>query len=380
MIKRRVAGILVFLLSTAISPASAAVSVGTACNSIGSKATVKGAKLICVQTGAGKVWNKENVTKTSTKSSEPVEPKSFDDLIPLAGNIPYWAWKKSSSVIQGASDGGPELIVRVGPNTTKPTTKEADAIRLATRLFSGFKQPERLYLIYYNFKDINWGQEEFAKIALRPVGTEAKNMCQTVTTCWGAVAEIDYLGNAVILMGTNSPKNVDINHSSGSLEAHEYFHAIQATQFVGSEKEFNTYCCVKTHLPHWFVEGPATWVQAASVYHKTFKNYLTERARTTNDFVRNSDGKFTKSWIEKFINPESRDMWMSQTGGWRTYDAGFLVTEALVALKGPAALMQLSRDIALGDTWQQAFEKNYGATWDEVAPKLATAVKNQLKK
>ena len=382
---------LVFFSSQAI----AAVKPGSACKKLGATSTSVSTKYTCVQSGKKLIWNKgvkivkpvlaptptpspipsPTPSPTPTQKPEPFQPTSFDDLIAHPESMSYWAWKNSSEKISKASDLGPTVVVHLGPNTTQPFSNAKDAIVATTRLYSGFAIPSTVHVIYYNYEDISWGQSEFAKYALRPSGQEAARQCQTPKTCWGAMAEVDMRGNGILLIGSGV---TDSNHTTGTLEAHEFAHTIQSTQFMGTGKEANSYCCIKAHLPWWTVEGGAEFAQAAAIYPSSYELYLGERRADTSEFLSNSQGKFTYEWILNYLSPPSYSVWSDSANNWRMYDVGFIANEAFVAIKGPDISMQLNKDVANGMSWAQAFEKNFGLSWADALPKLAKAIKAQL--
>jgi hypothetical protein len=320
------------------------------------------------------------VTPTPSPSAavEPAALNSFDDLVAHPEAISYWAWKKSSLHIKESKAAAPEATIHLGPNSKLLTSKTIDGILAAVKLYDGFVQPKHVDIIYFNYSDRSWAQVEFNKVALKPSGQESGNMCQSEERCWGALAEIDLKGNAIVLAGVINTTVADSNHSSGTLEAHEFAHTIQASQFIATGKENFSYCCIKAHLPHWMVEGEAEFAQAASVYAESLKSYEKERGDVANGFLRNAEGKFTAEWISQFLDPGARSIWSESGNNWRIYDVGFLAVEAMVALKGPAVSMQINRDIATGMNWEEAFEKNFGVSWKEAAPKLALALSKEL--
>lgn len=399
------ASLLIAALALTVGSANAAVVIkpGSLCTKVGATATYKNLKFTCIASGKKKVWNKgvpvvapkptpaptatstptpaPTPTPTATPTPTPAEPfkiTTFDEAIAHPESIAYWAWKKSAAKIKGATDAGPTVVIHAGPNTKVLTTRIVDAIIATTRLYSGFTAPSTVHAIYYNYADIAWGQAEFAKYALRPSGREAANQCQSELDCWGALAEIDLRGNGIILAALSKQSNVDFNHTSGTLESHEYAHTIQASQFVGTAKEVSSHCCIKAYLPYWSVEGGAEFAQAASNFIDSFDAYKNERANDTNEVLHNADGTFTQSWLENYLAPGAIAMWNSSGNNWRMYDVGFLVDEILTALKGPDVVMQINRDVATGSTWQQAFESNMGVSWSEAAPKIASAIRAEM--
>lgn len=388
---------LVFSTLSFFSFAEAAVKPGDACKKLGSNSVSVNIKFTCIASGKKLIWNKGSKIAptilapapkstpsqspapeaTPTQAPEPFEPASLQDLIAHPEAMSYWAWKKSASKIAQATEPGPAIVMHVGPHTTVPTSMTADAITAVTRLYSGFTIPTTIHAIYYTYEDTAWAQNEFAKLALHPSGQEASGQCQTSQTCWGAMAEIDMKGNGVLLIASGV---TDANHTSGTLEAHEYAHTVQQTQFMGTSKSQGSHCCIKAYLPYWAVEGGAEFAQAVAIFPKSFNAYLLERDHDTNEFVSNRDGVFTLDWIKSFLDISAINSWNDPKNNWRTYDLGFLVNEALVAIKGPDISMKLNKDVANGMSWPQAFEASMGISWTEGLPELATAIKGQLKK
>ena len=124
-------------------------------------------------------------------------------------------------------------------------------------------------------------------------------------------------------------------------------------------------------MPWWMVEGNASFTQAVAIYSKSYSEYLKERKRNTNDLIGNSLSEFTKQWFEKYLDTTTTVEWDKPENGWRMYDVGFLVNEALASIYGPNINMQLFKDVANGKTWEQAFEANTGISWSVALPKLA---------
>ena len=310
-------------------------------------------------------------TPTPTVVPAPFEPKTLDDLILHPESISYWAWAKSSQQISSSLNVGPKVTIVLGPNTLLPTKFSQTAIDQVTRLYVGFMRPSAVTIIYYNFQDISWAQQEWVKISLNPQANQASNMCKEIDKCWGAVAEIDLKGNGLILIASKDPASSASDHTSGAGEAHEYTHAIQSNLYIGTSKESNSYCCIKAYMPWWMVEGNASFTQAVAIYSKSYSEYLEERKRNTNDLIGNSLSKFTKQWFEKYLDTTTTVEWDKPENGWRMYDVGFLVNEALASIYGPNINMQLFKDVANGKTWEQAFEVNTGISWSVALPKLA---------
>jgi hypothetical protein len=245
-------------------------------------------------------------------------------------------------------------------------------------LYAGAVTPKKVVAIYYSYTDRAWGQSTFAKYALRPQGNETNNMCQTESTCWGAMAEIDHKGTGILLMSVNDPSKIDKSHTSGPLQAHEFAHTFQGSQFTGTVKEFNSYCCTKTHLPWWVVEGGANFVEAAAMNADSFEGYKNAMAKAYSDYLGQNQTQYTKEWFQKFLQPASPSEWGKPEYQWKIYSGGAIVDEIFVALKGPDIPMKIMRDVATGMTWPEAFEKNFGLSWNLALPILSEAMTKMI--
>jgi hypothetical protein len=378
-------------------PSSAAIKAGSGCKKAGLTTIDSGRKYTCVKQGKKFVWNKGVVIKaapakvptptptpTPTPSATPTptptptptftppaRPTSLSDVLEKVDGISYWAWATSSEKIKNAIEPSIEVQVLFGPNTPVIEHNTLKAVQLVSKLYSGASGPKKVVAIYYSHEDRSWGQSTFAKFGFRPGGNETVNMCQTPLTCWGAMAEIDYKGTGILLMSVNDLTKIDKSHTSGPLQAHEFAHVFQLTQFLGTPKEFNTYCCIKQYLPWWNVEGGASFIEAAAMNFESFERYRTWMQRSYRDFKGNDRETFTKEWFEKFLQPSSTSLWGQQPYQWKIYSGGALVEEVFVAIKGPDISMKLMSDVATGLTWPEAFEKNFGMSWPAALPILS---------
>ena len=384
----------------AAAPSTAAIKAGTICKKTGLTTVDSGRKYTCVKQGKKLLWNKGVVVKavpakvpapvstpsaTPSPSSSPTptftppsHPTTFGDLLEKVDGISYWAWAATSEKIKKASEPSIEVEVLFGPNTPLINHNTQIAVNNVAKLYSGAIAPKKVIAIYYSFADRAWGQATFAKYGLRPSGSETANMCRTAITCWGAMAEIDYKGNGILLMSVNDPTKLDTTHTSGILQAHEFAHNFQTSQFIGTVKEANTYCCVKQHLPWWIVEGGATFVEAAAMNFESFDSYSTWMQRSYRDFLPKADGPYTKEWFEKFLQPENSSMWGEPEYQWKIYSGGAIVDEIFTSMKGPDISMKLMRDVATGLSWPEAFEKHFGLSWNAAVPILAETLVKKI--
>ena len=132
-------------------------------------------------------------------------------------------------------------------------------------------------------------------------------------------------------------------------------------------------------LPRWMLEGGAHWSQGAATYHQNFSDYLEERKRNTGELFSNPS-IYTAQWLAEFLNPNPATNWAywATYENYRLYDVGLLATEALVALKGPETFMHLYTDVGSGQSFLQAFEKEYGLAWSEAVSIIAQTIEAEI--
>jgi hypothetical protein len=284
-----------------------------------------------------------------------------------AAGIAITAWKKASFQIESVTSVTESSTVIIGPHTSMINPSPLTALNLVSRLYASETRVANAYLIYYSQTDIDWAQTQFDNLYDHSVGGAgaALNNCKTTETCWGASSWVNNEGDGVMLVAVGI---VDTNHTSGTLEAHEYTHTVQMIQ---APHDYYS-------LPHWLLEGGAEWSQAAAIFHSNSSQYLTERKNDTADLFR-SPGTYTTEWLTQYLNPapESWAYWNAYEN-WRLYDVGFLATEALVSLKGPISMMNLYADVGRGQTFIQAFETEFGTTWATAVPILAASIHAEL--
>lgn len=316
--------------------------------------------------------SKKEIAIKPTPSSKPIpaEPFSFEDLISNAGSASYWAWKKSSGKVLAGSISKEAPTLLIGPNTVPDNSSPQLAFNLASRLYADFKQTQKITLVYYQYKDVDWAQGQIKSFLGNYQQdwqkTQAANSCRSERDCLGAVAITHPTKPAAIILVTASELGkYDVNHTSGTVEAHEYTHIIQDKlqgRFLG-------------RVPRWHAEGEAEFAQAAAIYHLDFENYTAERQRIIKELVNNTE--ITESWLVEFLNPSTGLVnWQSwdKYSNWRLYDVGMLVTEILTSLKGPESTMSLSSEVGKGLSYQKAFEKIYGISWKSAVPLIAQII------
>lgn len=374
---------LVVVLNGTVVDASTA---GSRCSKVGVIKRSKSLTLVCQRSGSKLVWARQFATTTATTSTTstpsstvvstttttvalPTTPTGWSDVEKYASGISYAAWKASSAAIAAGTSRVPSPQILNGSNAVITNASPETAISLASRLFSSAAQPTQLTIMRFGYEDTDWARSQWvAKFGGQDnsVASEVQSGCATPTTCWGGVARITSSGEAWISLATMKANTSSSRHVTGALEAHEFVHTIQAKPFSGiTGRTFN-------YLPRWLLEGMASWSQAAVLGATSFDSYKAERTREVSGF------KNSVAWLEAFLAPTGTDWshWNSYTGSdsWRIYDVGFLATEVLVALNGPAAVMQLYANVASGQSFDAAFASVYGVSWSDAYKKISRAI------
>jgi len=367
------------LLAFAIGASSAPVQASVAsnkCSKVGATKLVKSVSFVCARSGKKTIWVKQTKNQSpANTNTTPVTPTGWSDVEKYASAIPFASWRASSAAIAAGTSKAPAPELINGTNVVITNSAPQTAINLASRLFSNAPQPSRVTLLRYGFGDVQWAQSQWSSAFAGQdsnVSSEIQGTCSSASTCWGGVARTTNSGSGWIALASMqaNANSKDSRHVTGAIEAHEYVHLIQNAPFLGvNGRSFN-------HLPRWLMEGMATYAQAAVLGATNFDAYSAERRKETNGF------KYGSAWLETFLAPTGTDWshWNSYGGNdsWRIYDAGFLATEVLVALKGPGTAMQLYRDVAAGQTFNDAFAALYGISWAEAHKIIARVIAIQV--
>ena len=385
-------GLTIALLLTFTAPLHAATPrAGSKCTKAGAIATAAGKKFTCVKSGTKLVWNKGVAIKAAPKPAvnpvlKPVEPTptptptvtypdvptSFDDLIAKYEGISYAAWSKSNAAIKASNDVAPPFRALTGPNTTLAFKNPASAYDLVARLYSGYKSTNAMTVLSFGYDDRDWAEEQMKQLHPKSTWQWIKfTACATRATCWGGGMFTDEKANGLLVVTTEV---LDDNHLSGTLDAHEYLHAIQQNQMNRPTVWPET----SDWPPSWYREGQATFAQNATIYYQSFELYLRNRKSISTELYR--DSTFNSQWIQEFFVVNQPPTWFNKYQSWRQYDMGAMLVEVLTALKGPGSTMEIWKLMGTGQTFNQAFEKVYGISFDKALPIISKAIALQLGK
>jgi hypothetical protein len=300
----------------------------------------------------------------------PKGPTSFDDLIENYQGISYAAWSKSSAAIKASNSQSPSFKAATGPNTKLSYPTPAVAFDLVKRMYGDYESSPDFTVLSFGYVDRMWAQEQMK--AIQPSSTYqwiTDMACATKDTCWGGGMFTDSQGKGLLVLTTEV---IDDNHTTGTLEAHEYTHAVQQNQMRGPQPWPTT----GNWPPTWYLEGQAEFSQNAAIYYQSFGLYTKNRRDVSQDLFR--DSKITSEWIQEFFVTSQPSSWFSKYDRWRQYDLGGMLVEVLTAIKGPASTMEVWKQCGSGMKFTDAFEKVYGISFEKALPIISKAIALEL--
>jgi hypothetical protein len=260
----------------------------------------------------------------------------------------------------------------IGPTTELTFKQPMIPIDLTTRLYAGYVKQQEVRYLAFNFADREWAVNEMETF-LPNSGSQwiTYTACQTKETCWGGGAFHDGGNKFLIVVAVGI---FDTNHTSGTLDAHEFTHIIQQMN-MGKGRPAQEFI-YDPWPPTWYWEGQAHFAQHASVYHDSYSSYVREKRMTASQLF--SDPVFTSQHIEKYFVFNAPADWQANYSRWRQYDLGAMFVEILTALKGPDATMEMWKLAGTGMNFPVAFEKVYGISYAKALPIMAKAIALQL--
>ena len=360
-------------------PSAAAVKAGTSCKQINLTTEISGLKYTCIKSGKKLVWSKgvkvvsapkptASPTPTAssfpTTSASPAAPatatpaaiKSFEELPSRTNDIQYMAWVAIQKAISLSPVQDSPIEIKVDPTTTKFSDKTSEAVRFVQNIFHGSKLPTKAWMIYYTAGDQTsrtWAASEFSKLMGSP--SVSNTLSPRASSSNEAIVPL-------------SLPNDDFTKSGGT-EAHEYMHAVQFEQFVGSNK--SPYVA-----PRWLFEGGGQFIRDFMMYGSKYEEWASKSSGTQ---LKIYDLKFFEDFLTynfPIIYGPDGDPWF-YTSAWpnqRVYDVGSLVYQVLIAMNGPAPVLDLFKDMSVTGNLDISFKNIYGATWSEAKPYVAKAI------
>jgi hypothetical protein len=366
------------------------INPGSTCKVLKQKVVYSKKTYTCTKSGKKMVWSKGvpvvkpnsktlpvaigdpegAIGGTPTPTPTPVIiPGSFDELFGNSQGIALAAWSSANEKINKSSAAAVRQDIFAGPNTTIPNANVKEVFENATKLFAGFAQPQSFYAVYYRFQDKEWAKVKFGELNLSHLGGQVEGSCASLKQCAGASA-----GKASSTAGFSQfavaepDSKTDLYHLGGGIEIHEYTHITQAMQFVGKQKDDRSF----QYLPQWFVEGHAH-IAGNTGSAKTIEEYRKNRGQWLSAPPNQELKSLEPVDIERFYAALMPGKYNAEMFGY-VYTIGYITLECLVALKGIDSPTDLVVQVSNGLTFEEAFAKVYGISWNEASPILAKTV------
>lgn len=386
----------------------AAIKAGAKCSKAGQISISAGKQFTCIKKGKTLVWNAGktivqaaprqsasptpmpipttepspsitvksnptvNVTPTPAGTPTPKAPTSFDDLVENYQGIPFAAWSKARAKILQSTKAKTTLKMFIGPNSQLTYKEPLTPIDLVSRLYMGYAEDVQLNYLAFNFDDRDWAMDQMESIIPNAGNRWIKDVaCATRTSCWGGGAFSNGNGTYLVVVALGS---FDQNHTSGTLEAHEYVHIVQQMNIKRARPPVKF--VLDPWPPDWYWEGQAQFAQHATVYSDSFSTYMRERSSSSDQLFK--DPVFTTEHIKNFFVFNAPEDWQRKYEQWRVYDLGAMLIEILTAIKGPDATMELWKVASTGVKFEQAFEQVFGVQFQKVLPNISKAIALQL--
>jgi hypothetical protein len=320
-------------------------------------------------------------------------PSSWSDVYETRDGISYKAWQSVAQEIVVASPRLGKVVIYQGPTTKNPFPDINSIMSLVSQAFSAAQQVSNTNVFIYNFSDRQWAHEKYQQIYRDESerfkysnGNSVLDNCPIAReVCW-AMAFTDSKSDGVMLLGAIESGSRELQGATfsdfarrnlGLVVAHEYFHTIQR-KIIGENwfrKEYTP--------PIWFNEGTAVFVENAVVNHRSFDDYMRFRAVDSKlaypgcEEMGGGCFKLDTETLNRFFQLSNyKNNWGDFPYGMK-YEVSSRIIEILVALKGPNSIVKIYEEMSQNLTFDLAFEKVYGISYEAAVPVISKILVDQ---
>ena len=307
-----------------------------------------------------------SATSKKEEKTEKTSPEPINSIVELPNrfkDIQAIAYSKMREAVRVPVENPMEIELLVSPNSTSDCSEESiDIIRSIENAYKGALLPKRITILFGSeTQDFDWLLAETGK-RLKPrfrSNVDGKEINPET---------VNDLGEGV-LWASNPCRNAGKLSVEEETEiAHGFAHVIQTMQFTQKADDWGRW----GEVPRWILEGGATfthnyWRNQADLttYRKNSENFG-DTLRLGQDFYYDFL-KFDKSFYPLW---DYTEQWPNE----RAYDVGSYLCQALVALEGPASIMNLYREYLKVRDFEESFRTVYGMTWSEAHPYFARSI------
>jgi hypothetical protein len=251
---------------------------------------------------------------------------------------------------------------------------------------AGHRSDEQLFLIH-GLEDVEWAKETVASPEVDFASYIPIIEIANPESGGGATFQNMAVTPPGVAIGFWSLTNSFIDNSDGRTQevaematvGHEYGHQVHQTQFWWRNNQSNLHeggnpdAC-------WLVEGVASMSELA-LSLKTYSDFKANNLQRRNSaFFENSplarDRDVTAEEVEDYLNRSSIfQSECNRADDYRlAYSLGYFAAEALAAIKGAEAPMQLFAMFATGSSWERAFLEIFDIEWSDAVPILGKVI------
>jgi len=379
--------IILFGFSASIAPANSAVApkTGSICVKKGESKVIKGVKFICTKSGNQLKW-KSSQPKTKTpkpnpgdkQPAQPILPITFDNLDRNRTSVE--AKRKVNELFLKTTSVESTAIYYVGPNVREDILiEEKRLLQIGERFFYQYFKPKKFHVLLFSEKDVDW-LEANQEPKFRNRSSLKQSIQDAPAWCnWAAATRHDNGELLFYMCLQTTGRGIADKQTS----IHEYFHLLQF-EYNGLEK-----------MPCWILEGTATFFGVALGIGPADPTGV-----SADKFLRDLAYNYNPQNVKEIKHPNStmRDALLAENGpisimkelefptasstkncaAWGAYTAGWLATEALVAVAGVETFMDFLKLTETETTWKIAFEKTYNMSVDTFYQKLSPYLRSRL--